>query len=57
MANRLPFDVQLKRVFCFFFKRHKNLLFGRLLADEESSPAKGEKRKRDPEDEDEEDDD
>lgn len=47
-------------LFCFLFcflKQHKNLMFGRLFADEESSPAKGEKRKRDPEDEDEEDDD
>lgn len=41
----------------FSARQHNNLMFGRLLTDEESSPAKGEKRKRVPEDEDEDDDD
>lgn len=46
-----PFDV------LFSIQQHNIPMIGRLSTDEESSPAKGEKRKRDPEDEDEDDDD
>lgn len=53
MTNKL-FLIFTKLSFLSVAQKKPNVL---LFADEESSPAKGEKRKRDPEDEDEDDDD